>query len=65
VSRPRVPETEGLELGREIGAVMASNIVRDSRIVGAKFGYATRKVKVGSIAKGNGFETEGKSLPPG
>jgi hypothetical protein len=65
VSRSRVPKTKSLELGRKIGAVMASNIVRDSRIIGAKFGDATGKIKVGSIAKSSGFEPEGKGLPPG
>jgi hypothetical protein len=65
MSSPRVPKTKSLELGRKISAMMTSNIVKDSGIIGAKFRDATGEIKVGSIAKSNRFEPEGEGLPPG
>ena len=65
VGSPIISKAESLELGREVSAMMTSNIVKVCGIVGSKFRDATGEIKVGSIAKSNRFEPEGEGLPPG
>ena len=62
---PRVPKTESLELGRDVGKMMAIEVIEISRIVRAQFGYAPREIKMGSIAGGSSCEFASGGLPPG
>ena len=52
ISCPGVPKTEGLELERHIGEILAIEVIEISGILGAKFGNAPGEIKMGSVASG-------------
>ena len=65
ISCPGVPKTEGLELERHIGEILAIKVVEISGIVRAKFGNAPGKIKVGSVASGGSCKIAMQSPLPG
>jgi len=65
VGSPRVSKAKSLELRREVSAMVTINIVEVCRIVGSKFRYAPREIKMSGIASSDRFEPEGGGLPPG
>ena len=65
ISCPGVPKTEGLELERHIGEILAIKVVEISGIVRAKFGNAPRDIEVGSVASGGSCKIAIQSPLPG
>jgi hypothetical protein len=58
---PGVPETESLELGRDVSKMLSIEVIEIRRVLGTEFGYAPREIKMGSVASGGSckFAIEG------